>query len=533
MKKNQLLIFLFFTLIVSFKLKGQTSTSKLDWNSIVKVDADLVTGEFTSEFPFYTPFIIAISNKEKLHLTGLGRIAILYEKFRGPTYFDIGVENFVKIFSEKEDPDIPLSSLTRTFKNYVEWFKIDKMNDTLFYAQIPPLKPNKYYDIILESKISSKNLVDFLKLLDESNGWSELHPKVINYIKIRNENQIGKYATQFNFDDKTLQFCKALWGMKSLIKKSKFEKITFVENKKYQENLFLFINKLVELEIEIENISALHNILGDDTLHFKLLNGLISIDKLKTITHHDYYTRLKNIQTTTKTLKDIKSEMFLNTLVNIENKGDSTVEFIDQLVYQLAANSEVLSKKLKLIEKMFEEREYFTEIFLAGTTRSKNFNERYKQRLVADFGLIGIAPRLFSDEEVVTPDNEIVTEIFGRPFLGVNFHLSPINPTQSLSNVPFGRGKLVSMTSLSFGVTLGKIEHPLYKDILTNFSLYGGFNLKLADTIRFGIGGSILRESNVNPILARSSIILAPSVLLSFDYALTEQLGKGIAKLLN
>lgn len=496
-----------------------------------EVIIDLDKRSISEDLPFDRYFDIKLKGnnlrlRPNIHIW---RVKYIGDSVRVPLAFKKKIKKSLKESNEKtekkteektgeEDLSQEISNLKKdaSKRNYISKkinFKTNTIND------VPPLLPNNLYEIIFLNYLTDKQLSTLYKIVEEYDSDIEKALKI--------------YEKEFKSVDEGRRYIvphQSMPSYSSIHQKnlkdtiSKYENVPIISFSPISANVILSsIGSLMannDLKIDSYSLMTLELMDNESNLD-ELILGLRKIGEKKKAELHQYIER-HQILTYNKSFLDSVA-VDLKKLISIDN---TTLAFnfynsdFKELYKAIDDNLQHIEKLNGAIKKYCESIFNYT-IAINTNTFSDKIKERNAQYLVTDFGWLNAFPK----------NNNGDIKYIGRPYLGVNWHFGGIDKDQDLDkivNKNFWRHNF----SLAIGITIGKIDEGDFEDLFNGLSPSIGCNIRFSKQVRFGFGGLLLRERDVNPILDRKPVEVAPYFNLTVDLSLSEQLGKivGITK---
>lgn len=407
-----------------------------------------------------------------------------------------------------------------------------KTSESKYLIPVPALKPNSYIDIALIHKLSEpefKSLYAIHNLIFEDNDYRNISSISSDYSTKFNEACIayGEFKSKLEeqiYSSKRQYFNESFDGYMSFFKKNILPIYNSIENEDFTKNskdinlhqLEVVSTRISSIGGELDDIAKLYTLAKEKK---RILKGMISIEHTEETKQFDFANRSQNItsslQIITKAIVeankvkalDVNSVIvnnLLNSLISIKNK--------------LAENKNFLLEKDNKIKKQLSQQYKYSE-WLSTTTIEQDIKIRNGQTIIPDFGLINI----------IAFQNDGSIYYIPRPYIGINLHLRPIDKDQSFKTLE--KRSFWHYSSISLGLTLGKIDERGFSDFYNSMSLAIGYNLRVSKQIRVGFGTVLLREEDENPIISRKKIEPALYGNVSFDFNLFETIGKLATKI--
>lgn len=387
------------------------------------------------------------------------------------------------------------------------------------YVIIPPLKPNKLYEIVLEMKPSDQMLVDLYNIMkkiphDSVEARKDFEKKIVAIETTENrikdiprlqsfEKLYNQTINEFNPILDLFNCCTHLLDYTETISSSDIGKIgnalaeNKLESKEFKNAFFEFTDTN---PTKIKELTTGNRVLGmkvnDEPTN--LLNRRINLEK--------------SITKLNATVPNLKHLQVLDSDPDIQSfYKDALMKLLHVLTTNLEAIKEPTSKINATLINYYSYNE-----LISISTSSKNIDTKNATYLVTDFG--------FTNSLAFT--NNGATKYIGRPHFGVNWHIGGINKDQKLNHISKKYRRTWHKWSIAFGVTLGKIEEEGFLDLFNNISPTLGVNYRIAQQVRLGTGALFLQQKDRNPLLNDKHLSIAPYLNISFDFSLFNSVGK-------
>jgi len=519
----------------------------------IKIDIDKKTIN-PSVLPFDTPIDLQIMSSTYELESGLNGYTI--RKKKGKKYLDKSNKKISNKYIELRDKlaknpgDATIKKeFDKEQKNYAieSAFntKVTKVKKGEYKALIPFVKPNESYELMFKKKISEKELNLFVEICRlKSNGSNDASLK-----KFYDKNILGLETLentpyqQFYFhreDNKnpekvSIGFIETNWtvfkspaGTFPLIM-AKFNavtgnQVTYGTGIPIQD--IRRVGALVrDYKLNIEIHSKLLKLTGDLEVA-QLVSGLRAFGKTPVVTDlNDFKTIKRNLDENWKIINQIDKQ--LTELIAIEPNLAVVKTFHDNSFLPIR---EALKKNRELFSALYKDfktllqKDFSFAVLISAESMSADIKTTNGQIIVPDFGLINM----------LAFKNDGTTRYIPRPYVGINFHFGGgIDRKKRIRNIPTkSRDRFWLRSSISLGVTIGKIDEGGFSDFYNGFSPSLGYNYRIDDQIRIGTGLLLLREKDNNPFVDKNNIEPAIYANLTFDFGLFETLGKAASKLI-
>ncbi|MEL6811543.1 MAG: hypothetical protein AAFP76_09430 [Bacteroidota bacterium] len=489
-------LFLWTLLFVSFINYGQSNADIPEPNQLTDVTFDLDTGKLSSELPFDRYFRFFIKSKKKI----------------GPK-----IDVFEMVYRDGlRLPRIYIKNDSDFEADYHQ-LELKTVNDELgAYATIPPLKPNKLYEIVIvitPNNAVLSNLYDIIHEIrsDTAAARKKFNEKIEPLEKTKRRTVDIQHLQPFEKlrDSAQMTYIPLIDGFEE----SHLHEFSNVIPLQVIERIG---SKLVEYELEVKDYQEIIFPFSQrDSVHIReILSGVRSFGKGDPVKLYDYHARAENIKNSLSKINAFQT--LLERLLIVD--GHPAIRSFYQGDYlilkdSLAHNRAVISGLTDRINPGLTTNFSYNEL-ISASTESSNVETRNATYLVTDFGI--------TNSLAYDPNGDI--KYIGRPHFGVNWHLGGIDKDQKLKHIVDKR--FWHRASIAVGVTLGKIDENGYTDLFNNISPTLGMNYRFAQQVRVGGGVLFLMEKDNNPVIDDKHLEVAPYVSLSFDFSLFNSLGK-------
>lgn len=401
----------------------------------------------------------------------------------------------------------------------------ERINKEQYLLSIPALEPNQLYDIAVICNLNKHHVKTLLSVVDQIHS-NKLLQAITTYNGFYDTIELQKYyyySPRFFTDDfnNFKQFYDSILSQTVL---NIYEPQYFLEANAIKPDHYRYVAKLIqsnklaaasfqELFFDLTNSDSLSLIVSGErefnASFVKRTQSRLSGERLSNLRHNQ--NKLLKVREVLLMLKSVSND---NTIDTLFEAFESVVRVVDKNARELSKDVDSLGERI--------ETAYSYAKWLTGTTISKTIKTRGGQRIIPDFGFVNILPYSNNSESF---------QYIPRPFIGFNLHLRPINrdqPFYSLQQTNFWH-----RSSIAFGVTIGKIDQFEFSDFYNSLSLMVGYNYRVYEEVRVGIGTAFIREESPNPIVSQNNIRPALYGSISLDFSLFEILGKSISKLIN
>lgn len=394
---------------------------------------------------------------------------------------------------------------------------------------VKPLEPEKLYEIALIKNNSMSNILvyhsflnEYIKLIKDGNldkkdsiQLKKLFKSKIIPLKNNTADReilISSISNEFKF------FLNKINNITSFVQQVEIPKAdNIISYNNISKDLSHIGNVFYQKKIDITLFSSTLSVFfNNDSLAIKDFSEGKVKQKVKGF---DYETRLTNLKNNSLSLKKIKSDI---DKLRISMNDSIINQFYDKFITKAIKTLESNIKNINIYHSKIKNliNQTLPEILLiSGATQSNDLKTANSNALIADIGLVnGMA--FNSDGE---------TKYLFRPVLGLNWHIRGINKNQPLNQI--NNRKFRHFCSLYLGLTIGGINTDDYEDLYNSISPILGINCRLTRQIRVGVGSIFLREKNINPILDKNKVVMAPYLSMSFDVGLFGEAQKLISKI--
>lgn len=395
------------------------------------------------------------------------------------------------------------------------------ISQTTSSSFISPLEPEKLYEIAIFKNNSKSNILVYNLFFDE-------YRKLIRD-GVLDSNDLDKLKNIFESKIAILD--------KSYVKRA-------IPVATMPKTINAFLNKMVAVTTYIENVGEPNtdcivvypNITQDlsyigDLLYKKkiditsystVLSPFLNQDKIgivyfsegiiKGVTKtYDYESKLINLKNNLIALNKVKTDIDkLRFYMNDNTVNNFYKNFLIEAIKKIKENIDIVNEYQSNIKGIINKK-VPELVLISGATQNNDLKTVNSNTLIADIGLLNFT---------AFNSNGNTKFFLLKPVLGLNWHIGGINKSQPLNQII--NKKFRHQCSLYFGLTLGGINTEFYEDLHGAISPILGINYRIARQIRLGTGTVFLREKNINPILDRNKVVLAPYLGISFDVGLFE-----------
>jgi hypothetical protein len=403
---------------------------------------------------------------------------------------------------------------------------------TLFYNNgntllaIPPLKPDKSFNILIKRKLTEGNLSMLLEL-NEVVYRPKANPRdnkrKLQLLTTLNDKlsylRYGKSYTGFGY--KTTAIYKAMFDTMyrtlydSIYDKTKYGSIDTISIAEIR-----YAAKICkELKLSQYFILKLQSIIASPTA-ILLGTKSISQDVLESeLPSWNVPKRVSNLSNSIVLLDSAQN--ILNNLFVLTGSGEifTLLAELGRIQKQIRSNYSFLKDEWNSIKQLIDEDELIAELnFINGPIANAVDLQTLSGRiLTSDIGLTNIFTKDNQDKSVYIPRPFLGFEIFFRQVdRGVRTDRLPPKDSipKEFRNIIAYRSILQRLT-LSIGLTLGAMTNPDLDNFYNNMSLQIGPSYRFAHILRFSAGIALIQRLNPNPVLSSKHII--GSVYASFS----------------
>ena len=409
--------------------------------------------------------------------------------------------------------------------------KLEQSKSGEYYVIVPPLEPNKYYEIILRQNFTDASLdkiYTLYSLVRENKSFEEQEKFYNTHISPLEEEvyrtSTSKFLPKYTKDGYFLRHYKTkiapsldaldLLQLDSMAPSFNLPQSQVVGELLRNEKISLDIYAKVALDwTQNQNGTFKDVLLGN-----RKIGKSVRANASTKVRPHRIKANLKNTISLLDSLQLQVEPLYIST--NHTSLEDFYENKLTVLNKQVKENFKEIKTIDSITTKQIQSSFSYAEL-VSGSTTSVELKTRNAQVLVPDFGFtLGFAN-----------NNRGESQRIGRPHLGINYHVKGIDKNLPLSHITNKR--IWNRLSIAVGVTIGKIDEGNYTDFFNGITPTAGLNLRLTPQIRIGTGLMIVREKDRNPLLDNEKIQLVPYGSLSFDFILFEQIGKLAGKIFN
>tara|TARA_E500000318_G_C3566436_1_gene215837 strand:- start:1177 stop:2727 length:1551 start_codon:yes stop_codon:yes gene_type:complete len=402
------------------------------------------------------------------------------------------------------------------------------VKDSLYRTVVPPLDPDKIYEFMFQVKFSDEKLNSLLKVYS------------LLFCNDKKEKCLDKYKEAKSiFEEKIKSIEKSLQNTPQINTAIKDKKFMVFETKVSPLFLSIFaelgqkleanVNDKVSAETlsnlksisktfkekQIENeLKLFYDYFFDKARLNDLLKGYIQLEDIKRLETYQVGSRIVALKTVIQKLKELNHQLADLILLSDNPVVERFRKRVKDYIRAATSNVADLEKASKEIRKIVDAHYLHARTFSAETN-GNGVKVKTGRTIVSDFGLVGFLPK----------NNRGEFKFLARPYTGINIYFGG-GIDRDLKIREIEQRKFLNMVSLSIGITIGGINEDGFTDLFNGLSPTIGANVRLAPRIRVGVGTLILREKNINPIIASEPIEFAPYINLSFDLELQQYLGQ-------
>ena len=402
-----------------------------------------------------------------------------------------------------------------------------KDNKGNYSITIPPLRPNKLYEVVLRKKLSTNAIAPFYQLIHlmrtNPNNFEE-HKAFYDLKILTLENEDYKtFTTKYL---REFAYRKSFHAdYKNIIKPLYITAVTLdasITTTISESDTQLIGSKFAANKLNLDLYRQLIRELPKDATPSKILLGQKKFgkDPIDILKHKDLNLKSIILAYNAAKIDSLKSELEKLYLIdsNPRIKQFYTVYFseIEEIIASNIKNNNAINEPL--LELLHTD--YAIAAPISANTSAADIKTKNAQYLVADFGITVGQGRNVKDE----------FQVIARPHLGLNWHIGGVDKDQRLSQIP-ERSTFRHRWSVAIGITVGSIKEQSYQDLFNGITPTLGLNYRITQQIRLGGGAMFVREKDPNPIVTKSPVEIIPYVSLSFDYSLFSQIGKLATKI--
>ncbi|MEM8510197.1 MAG: hypothetical protein AAF717_20355, partial [Bacteroidota bacterium] len=427
-------------------------------------------------------------------------------------------------------------------------------NEKISRLIVPPLRPNKHFELILTNKFRGQALQKFIKdvlhtfnVSNEDAGVKALinlgqsiQPKSPGIDdELRSRSVLGRYWYEeaHNLVQKdpdcakksdpdcakkinSAFYIKAKAFLRTL--KSPYDEVMLTTNFRQATVTSLTsisFGKAANIYKDLDKSFTLFAAFNAIEFNEDFFLGLTTPGINKKIDKHDFVLRSnyldkseKNLNKLLRALQRVRTHDFLN-----EDLYNDMITDLRTVLTEVKTNKTFIEAEIKkIVTLMDSENNMRYHTWVGGTNVATNLETISKRFIMPTIGLAYI------DTEANGPN-------FVKPFAGASFHLRAIDkdvPLNELSSNFWHR------TTIFVGFTATKLNDDTqqYSDQNSTFSLMTGLNIKLCHAIGFSFGGIILKRVDPNPTITKKQNVLSPYFGLTLDVDFAKQLSKLTSK---
>ncbi|MGJ8665169.1 MAG: hypothetical protein ACSHW7_02285 [Patiriisocius sp.] len=499
---------LFFICIV-IAVSTSYSQDKIIDQGLKTIKIDLDSGTVIDEFPFDENINLEITSKKNKLIDSVAYFEVVYVE--GKTILDNSrLRRYARKISKTRDSTIsnakfiPIPLEDGDIK-YLK-VKTSGLSPYTYRGLLKPLNPDKIYQFLLTKRLNKKQLDTVYKILRlvKNDSASVAEKLFLKELKSLDDNSFylltPETMSSFEFlEDSLLPKIKKIYSEFSSLKKQPQE-VSPNDIESYM--TMLGSKKISDIEFS-ETMFGFTSIGGENNLNVYLGLRAIGSDTIANL--EDYGLRAENIKASNKKLKKLDKQfrkLITHKATDI-NLAKFYEENILEMKHSLQYNDSLVSAITKKANDTINTYYSFSDV-VTNSTIGKQDKKTGLAYLVADIGFVSALGKDQANE----------TEYIGRPYLGLNWHISGYNKDKKVSQL--AQKRFWARFSLSFGVTIGKIDEGGYEDLFESVSPTLGLNTRLAKNVRVGTGVLLLRY-NRNPIVSKESLAPLPYLSISFD----------------
>ena len=491
-----LIVFLFY----NTDLNAQKEIANSD---IERVNFDISTNQFNQAIPFDQFFRLNIESSIDF---GNNAVMDIYEI----TPIREGGSDHDFILKYKRKPGFERNDLP-----------VLRSDSNSFQVYMPPLPSKRLFDLYVNYEFSTPeldNLVKIFVLLYDGSSESEEEAKK-EYDQLKKKTTIDPPDRATSIQANIPEWLELL-GMH----RDKFKpEIDDLLNRSSTSYDFKFTKSdvndatqdLAKKEASILEIAKFAGLLSDTT-KMNILSGynsMLSIDKSENVKPYEFQKRIENLDGTLAAMNILSDRISVLTVDT--SKYHQLYDDITQFTKILRQERNVLNSKFSAFKNSIssyrvdnQDYAFRKRRLIQASTELGEIENRAGAIIIPDYGLTIIHARSIENRYTFLP----------RPYIGLNWHIIPINKDIKLRDLYMNWWKKTKyITSLNVGVTVGGINDNGFSDLYGGFSVIAGMNFRVSRQVRLGLGVSILRENNPNPIIENSGIEYAPQLRISWD----------------
>ena len=293
--------------------------------------------------------------------------------------------------------------------------------------------------------------------------------------------------------------------------------------------------KLISKAINEKNpffsqLFVLQKVIDDNPVSFNAISsGQLDINYKYPPKLTDCYNldiRIKNLET------NISYFQSLENALNYSKATDpypytSVKADVSKILIDLTNNAVLLSRINKRVNKKLSLDSKELSWIFGTSTVSPDVKTLGKRHFTIDLGLTNMMLRNNSNKNVHIRKLAIIANIFFQAHdKNVNFkYIKDVDKKDkdAYNHSLESRNNFFQRFAISAGVTLGGgLSNKEFDNVLGNFSFIAGPSYRIVGKLRLGIGASLIRRVNDNPLISSKSNIIGYSATLSLDQDLLE-----------
>lgn len=501
-------------ILASLSVYSQT-TEPYPFNSDI-IKFDVSTGKTDKTVPFDRPFILSIENVNNENIVNIFLYRVKYQQGNRILYPDekSGDSYADYVFSPKE-------------------IILEKNKITLL---LPALKPGKDFDILIEKKISGRNVEKALalhKLIKENNyvpapgvPWTAAIGTSFKTLRdSANNSQFYPPRDVFIITDPDDYY-------NQIYSKTKGEYDALTDDTKLTQSGALSFFSAAEIKDIVDNGPSLartfiHGYLlehvNKEGSFDNLLLGLIhpsASHKAKLADRFEFDKRISNLQASINFFDTLY--LSLNELAASSLSAQGVRDQSLKILEALQSNKKVLADNLKAAT---DEINKFNEaIWLIGTTDSKDLQTKSSSVFTVDAGMANIWARNLDNKVVYIP----------KLYWGLNIYFRGVD--KNLASRYFKKKKkpetinaikrdydllshktILNKLCLSIGFTIGSLDKANFDHFFANSTMLIGPSYRITRSFRMSGGIVFLKRTSLNPLKADKEITQGAYVSVSLD----------------
>ena len=466
------------------------------------VTIDLDKGTVSGEFPFDEYVKIQVTSKNNKLESSVSMFEVVYVR---ETKVIDNKQLRKRVRRSKRGKDLkPLEFVVNPIDISL---KLSQNSSSVYEGIVPPLLPDRSYELIFIKQLSAKESEAFYTALNLiSEGESAKAEKVFNTkIKVldNQSNRQMKLNVMQSFEYLEAVLYPQLDGLLCSDNGSFENSPTTVSNTLIEKYTGLLNAKKISTTEFAEAMYGYTKAGGEDNQ--EVLLGLRAIGSDTLVKTIEIEKRKKNIK---KSFAEIqKLEKHFRTLISHHATDTDLATFHNDVILTLKnsvkKNDSIINSLSKSATKLISTY-YSYSAPVTNNTISKQDSDGKLAYLVPDVGFVNAWGK----------DNVGDIEYIGRPYVGLNWHVTGYNKNKKLSQL--AQKRVWSRFSASAGITLGEIDEGGYEDLFSGVSVAAGLNMRVAKNVRIGVGSLLLRY-NRNPIVDKEGLAVLPYFSVSFD----------------